>query len=245
MVKSVTQYVALAQLIIILGSRQTSISQRYLCRGIFYDYFNLIIIVKRNENKNEMHHQISYTEIYNSYSPEIRRYLNSIFSIEDSEDLLQDIFLKVFNALPSFKGNSNIKTWIYRIATNTVLDRLKSNAYRFNKVQHELNPATFHYNNSRYSSTFDKQIEKEEMNDCIRQFINELTEKNRTVFVLSQYESLTNKEIAEILNITVDSVKIRLHRAKETLKAALSRNCSVYFDECSELACEPIITIKK
>lgn len=192
-----------------------------------------------------MPYPISYTEIYNSYSPEIRRYLNSIFSIEDSEDLLQDIFLKIFNALPSFRGDSNIKTWIYRIATNTVLDRLKSNAYKFNKVQHELNPTTLHYNNNGYSITFDKQIEKEEMNDCIRQFINELTEKNRTVFVLSQYESFTNKEIAEILNITVDSVKIRLHRAKETLKGTLSRNCNVYFDECSELTCEPITTMKK
>jgi RNA polymerase sigma-70 factor (ECF subfamily) len=191
-----------------------------------------------------MESRISYTEIYNSYSPKIRRYLNSIFSIEDSEDLLQDVFLKIFNGLPSFRGEANINTWIYRIVSNTVIDRLKSNAHKFNKAQHELNPSNFHYNNSIYVSTFDKQIEKEEMNDCIRQFINELTEKNRTVFALSQYENLTNKEIAEILNITIDSVKIRLHRAKENLKDSLIRNCNVYFDECSELSCEPISTHK-
>jgi len=185
--------------------------------------------------------QSNYKQLYNSYSPKIRRYLNSIFSIEDTEDLLQDIFLKIFNSLQTFRGEANINTWIYRIATNTVIDRLKSNTHKFSKVQHELNPTLMHYNNSQYASTFDKQLEKAEMNDCIRQFINELTEKNRTVFVLSQYEGLTNKEIAEILNISIDSVKIRLHRAKETLKASLTHNCNIYFDECSEISCEPVI----
>ena len=187
-----------------------------------------------------MKQQFNYSEIYNDYSPKIRRYLNSIFSIEDSEDLLQDIFLKVFNSLQTFRGEASLKTWIYRIATNTVIDRLKSNTHKFSKVQHQLIPSTLHYNNSQYSSTFDKQIEKEEMNDCIRQFINELTAKNRDVFLLSQYEGLSNREIAEILHISIDSVKIRLHRAKETLKASLTQNCNIYFDDHSELSCEPV-----
>ena len=191
-----------------------------------------------------MKSQLNYTEIYNNYSPKVKRYLNSIFSIEDSEDILQDIFFKIYTGLPAFKGDATLNTWIYRIATNTLLDKLKSNAHKFTKMQHELNPSTLHYENSQYQSTFDKRIEKEEMNDCIRQFINELTEKNRTVFVLSQYENLTNKEIADILNISIDSVKIRLHRAKEMLKALLSRNCNVYFDENSELCCEPVAVCK-
>jgi RNA polymerase sigma-70 factor (ECF subfamily) len=88
-------------------------------------------------------------------------------------------------------------------------------------------------------TTFDIQIEKAEMYDCIRQFISELTEKNRTVFVLSQYEGLTNAEISEILQISIDSVKIRLHRAKETIKASIQNNCHVYFDSCNEISCEP------
>ena len=185
--------------------------------------------------------QSNYQQFYNTYSPKIRRYLNSIFSIEDSEDLLQDIFLKIFNSLQTFRGEANINTWIYRITTNTVIDRLKSSTHKFSKVQHELNPTSMHYNNSQFAATFEKQLEKAEMNDCIRQFINELTEKTRTVFILSQYESLTNKEIAEILTISIESVKIRLHRAKETLKSSLSRNCNIYFDECSEISCEPVL----
>lgn len=191
-----------------------------------------------------MEQQFNYSEIHNEYSPKIRSYLNSIFSIEDSEDLLQDIFLKIFNSLQNFRGNSSLNTWIYRIATNTVSDRLKSNAHKFSKMQHELNPSALHYNNSNFATTFEKQIEKGEMNDCIRQFINKLTDKNRTVFILSQYEGLTNKEIAEILNISIDSVKIRLHRSKETLKASLTCNCNIYFDDSNELYCEPVSSYK-
>ena len=187
-----------------------------------------------------MNQQFNYTEIYNSYSPKIRRYINSIFSVEDSEDLLQDIFLKVFNSLPSFRGEATINTWLYRIASNTVIDRLKSNTHKLCKAQHELNSSLSHYNNNHFNSTFEKQIEKKEMNDCIRRFINELTEKNRDVFILSQYESLSNKEIAEVLDISIDSVKIRLHRAKESLKTSLSKNCNIYFDESCELSCVPV-----
>ena len=188
--------------------------------------------------------QFDHQEIYHSYAPKVRRYLQSIFSVEDSEDLLQDIFIKVYNSLPMFRGDSSLNTWIYRIASNTVKDRYKSNGHKFSKVQHELSPSSLHYNNSQFATTFDKQLEKEEMNDCIRQFINELTGTNRDVFILSQYENLSNKEIAEILNITVGSVKIRLHRAKEVLKDALTRNCNIYLDDNSEITCEPLKSCK-
>jgi len=181
----------------------------------------------------------NYTEIYNKYSPRILRYLNCTFSIEDSEDLLQEIFIKVYNSLNSFRKDASLNTWIYRIATNTVIDRLKSKKHEFNKAQNELSSVQIQYDNSYFVSTFDAEIEKDEMYDCIRQFICELTEKNRNVFLLNQYESLSNLEIAEILQITVGSVKIRLHRAKETLKAALKKNCNIYFDDSGEASCEP------
>ena len=180
-----------------------------------------------------------YTEIYRTYSPKILRYLNSNFGIEDAEDLLQEIFIRVLNSLGSFRQESNLNTWIYKIATNAIIDKQKNKRYSFNKAHAEIEPNSIHFNNNQFAVTIDKQIEKEEMFDCIRQFINELTDKNRIVFVLNQYEGLTNSEIADILEISIDSVKIRLHRAKESLKASLKTNCNVYFDDCSEIACEP------
>lgn len=186
-----------------------------------------------------MNQSLNYTEIYQTYSPKILRYLNSTFSIEDSEDLSQDIFIKVYNSLNSFRNESSLNTWIYKIATNAIIDKLKSNSYKFGKSQDELNLKTIHYDNRHFVTTFDTQIEKAEMYDCIRQFIGELTEKNRTVFVLSQYEGLSNAEISEIIQISIDSVKIRLHRAKKTLKTSLKNNCNIYFDSYSEICCEP------
>jgi RNA polymerase sigma-70 factor, ECF subfamily len=186
-----------------------------------------------------MNQEINYTEIYKIYSPKILRYLNSNFSVEDSEDLLQEIFIKILNSLSSFRYESSVNTWIYKIATNTIIDKLKSKRYSFYKAQFDIESNSIHFNNNQFVITFDKQIEKEEMYDCIRQFISKLTEKNKVVFVLSQYEGLTNSEIADILQISIDSVKIRLHRAKESLKASLKKNCNVYFDDCSEITCEP------
>jgi RNA polymerase sigma-70 factor (ECF subfamily) len=127
-----------------------------------------------------MNQSMNYTEIYNNYTPKILRYLNSTFSIEDSEDLLQEIFIKVYNSLHTFRSESSLNTWIYKIATNAIIDKLKSNSFRFSKAHGELNPQ-MHYDNRHLATTFDIQIEKDEMYDCIRQFISELTEKNRTV----------------------------------------------------------------
>jgi RNA polymerase sigma-70 factor (ECF subfamily) len=186
-----------------------------------------------------MNEDLDYTEIHKKYSPKILRYLKSTLSVEDSEDLLQEIFIKVYNSLSSFRNESNLNTWIYKIATNALLDKLKSSSYKFGKSQDELNPENLHYDNSHFLFTLDKKIEKDEMYECIRQFIGELTEKNRSVFVLNQYEGLSNSEIAEVLQISIDSVKIRLHRAKEALKASLTKNCNVYFDDGNEICCEP------
>lgn len=186
-----------------------------------------------------MNQLLNYTELYKDYSPKILRYLNSIFSIEDSEDLLQEIFIKVYQSINSFRHESSVNTWIYRIATNAAIDKLKSSDYKFRKTHYALDANEIHYDNRHLATTLNIRIEKEEMYDCIRQFIGELTEKNRTVFVLSQYEGLPNVEIADILQISIASVKIRLHRAKETLKNSLTTNCKVSFEDYGEISCEP------
>lgn len=183
--------------------------------------------------------EINYTEIYKAFSPKILHYLNSYFSVEDSEDLLQEIFIKILNSLHSFRHESSIKTWVYKIATNAIIDKSKNKNYSFYRTQIREETNIIHFNNTQFDSTFDIKIEKDEMYDCIRQFISELTEKNKIVFVLNQYEGLSNSEIAEILKISYDSVKIRLHRAKESLKASLKKNCEIYFDNNGEITCEP------
>ena len=79
---------------------------------------------------------------------------------------------------------------------------------------------------------------RKEMNECIRDFIENLPESYRTVIVLSELEGLKNNEVAEVLGITVDTVKIRLHRARARLKRELDAGCNFYRDERNELACD-------
>jgi len=76
------------------------------------------------------------------------------------------------------------------------------------------------------------------MNKCIRDFVEKLPENYRTVVVLSELEGLINNEIAEILGVSLDTVKIRLHRARVKLKKELETHCSFYRDERNELACD-------
>jgi len=79
---------------------------------------------------------------------------------------------------------------------------------------------------------------RKEMSDCINEFIDKLPADYKTVIVLSELEGMANKEIAEILGITLDNVKIRLHRARVRLKKALQEGCDFYYNEKNALACD-------
>ncbi|MDR3565743.1 MAG: sigma-70 family RNA polymerase sigma factor, partial [Negativicutes bacterium] len=83
------------------------------------------------------------------------------------------------------------------------------------------------------------QVVRQEMNECIRKSITFLPDNYRTIVILSDLEELKNSEIATILGLSIGTVKIRLHRAKEKLRKELSENCLFYRTECNELACEP------
>lgn len=81
----------------------------------------------------------------------------------------------------------------------------------------------------------EKGLIRDEMNDCIRGYIEQLPEDYRVVLVLSEYEGIKNSEIAEILGVSLDTVKIRLHRAKMKLKEELESHCELYWIE--EMPC--------
>ena len=76
------------------------------------------------------------------------------------------------------------------------------------------------------------------MSDCIREFVNRLPPDYRTIIILNELKGFTNQEIADILQISLDSAKIRLHRARAKLKKELEDGCDFYLDNDSELACD-------
>jgi RNA polymerase sigma-70 factor (ECF subfamily) len=188
---------------------------------------------------------LGFDSVYNEFHSKIGRYLERMVGKNEAEDLTQEVFMKVNKGLKGFEGKSSLSTWIYRLATNAALDKLHSRPFRENKQKISLS------SNEDETEAKDKDIctqEKElsaereairtEMNECIREFVDKLPENYRTVIILSELKELKNQEIAEILGISLDTVKIRLHRARERLKKEFEAGCTFYRDEDNELACD-------
>lgn len=185
--------------------------------------------------------QYDITEIYKAYSPKIVLYLSRLVGKDNAEDLMQEVFIKVFNSLDSFKGNSKLSTWIYKIATNTAIDKLKSFNYKNEKHITSLDyvePLKAKTKNTNPESDIEYNFLKQEMNQCIADYINKLPENYRAIFILKEYDDLPIEEISSILEISVDNVKIRLHRSRKKLHELLLANCSFYYDEYSKLCCD-------
>ena len=170
--------------------------------------------------------------------------------MDEADDLTQEVFIRVSQGLKDFRGESHISTWIYRIATNAALDRLRSPSFQ-QMTQEMLSIDPEGGEEDRYIllrgdvSSIDQQLIRKEMNKCIRNVINKLPENYRTVIVLDELEELKNHEIAEILQVSLDTVKIRLHRARAKLKEELENLCSFYRDERNVLSCDLKYAIKQ
>ncbi len=181
---------------------------------------------------------LEFPKIYEAFQPKILRYLTRLVGEAEAEDLTQEVLIKVSDALPDFRGESQLSTWVYRIATNTALDRLRSPSYK-RLIQNCSANETAEVEDQNVltgekTPLVEPQIFRREMNECIQGFIQKLPENYRVVLVLSEFEGLKDSEIAETLGISSGAVKIRLHRAKERLKEELSTKCDSYWIEGNE-----------
>ena len=185
----------------------------------------------------------SFDAIYRDYYARIKRYLVRLVGMDEAEDLSQEVFLKISRSLDSFRGESSIATWVYRIATNAAMDKVRSPAYRVRlssapiEESSEADDIVAAAVEDRGTSAEDDAI-RSEMSGCVQDLMTQLPENYRTVLVLSETEGLKNSEIAEVLGVSLETVKIRLHRARGRLKEILEANCNFYHDPCNTLLCD-------
>ena len=184
-----------------------------------------------------------FPTLYSEYYPKIVGYLRRLVGDLEAEDAAQEVFVKVNRSLDSFRGESTPATWIYRIATNTAMDHLRKPAEQAKRQTN--GPATDESTTDSEAFALrdtgplvDTLLIRKDMNECIRGLVNDLPENYRTVLVLGDLEGFTNAEIADLMGLSLETVKIRLHRGRQQLKKAMDRACHLYHDERNELSCD-------
>lgn len=170
-----------------------------------------------------------YKYVYDQYS---RMVYSVCFRMtgnkEEAEDVTQDIFIKVFNSINSFREDSKLSTWIYQITVNTCLNKLRKkkainflslNFWEEEKGENEM---------AADSLTPREEIEKSEIQKIVQGAINTLPAKQKTAVILSRYEELSYKEISKIMGVSLSSVESLLFRAKENLAKKLIRYKEIF-----------------
>lgn len=155
-----------------------------------------------------------FRQLYDDYSKLVRSVIYQIAGSSHLNDLVQEAFIKIWKGLPEFQEQSQLSTWIYRIATNVALDALRSWSrrkenfeYDFSQLQDERNTADQDYEN--------RQI--------VQLGLQQLTEQHRSVLVLAYIHERPIAEIADILSVSEGTVKSRLHYAKEAFQNFLNQ----------------------
>lgn len=167
----------------------------------------------------------AFAELVTNYSERIYNLaLRILRNREDAEDILQETFLTVLQKLDTFDGRSNFFTWIYRIATNASLMKLRKKRLGFTELPEnpDLGPRHEERIIVDWSQDPSFNIQNEEIKKIIDTAINQLSEIYRTVFILRDIEQLSIKETSKILNISEENVKIRLRRARMFLRDKIS-----------------------
>lgn len=144
---------------------------------------------------------------------------------DEALDLSQEVFLRVFRTLPSFRGQSALKTWIYRIAINQARNRQRWWRRRRRSDQVQLEQHVMDHGELRQpgdGDAPDRALARKEMAKRLWAALDALPFDQRTVIVLREIDGLSYEEIAESLNVAVGTVKSRLTRARQTLRGELS-----------------------
>ena len=162
------------------------------------------------------------------FSVLVDRYKDLVFTLalrmvkdrEEAEEVSQDTFIKVYKKLNKFKGESKFSTWIYKVTYNTCLDRIKTYKRKYNTV--EINEYTAHQVKTS-TTAYDTLVEQEQA-EQLRNCINLLPSEDSFLLSLFYFEEQSLEEIAKVIGITANNVKVKLYRSRKKLANILKEN---------------------
>lgn len=146
---------------------------------------------------------------------------NFVNSIDEAQELAQEVFIKVFKSLGRFKFNSALSTWVYRICVNCCIDTINNKKRKFNN-QAVNGEDTFKELSGQIKDPVDKIILKKEINEKLLNEIMKLSPKHREAIVLHDFNFLSCKEIAQVTKNSEGTIMSRLFHARKKLYAKLS-----------------------
>ena len=144
---------------------------------------------------------------------------------EDAEEILQDVFVTVYNKIDKFEGKSAFSSWLYRITVNTSFMKLRKRKQSQAISLEELSPGIRESWTGQSSETCDTDYisSRHELREALERAISRLPDEYRTIFVLRDVDGLSNQEVGEILSLSIPAVKSRLHRSRLMLRKRLQK----------------------
>ena len=150
----------------------------------------------------------------------LMRFVRDRFAVED---LLQEVFVKIFRKLHTFNQDSALYTWIYRISVNAATDYLDRQGRRRLRLVEDVTVVERDDREAGHGGAAEPLLE-EEMRRVIREVLETLPDKYRTILILREYEDLSYTEMSDVLACSIGTVESRLFRARKRFKEALERN---------------------
>ncbi|KDE38812.1 RNA polymerase sigma factor SigZ [Nitrincola lacisaponensis] len=144
--------------------------------------------------------------------------------VDETDDCLQDVFVKSLQQGKAFCGLDNPKAWLFRVAKNTLIDR-----YRRLKPWTELSP--------EHPQPEVERAAIDELDSCLRRNIRELATADREILEACDLQGMTQLAYAQHKGLTLTATKARLRRARQRLRSALVSHCQIGFDESGRVCC--------
>ena len=156
---------------------------------------------------------MDWQTIFNEYRPKIFRYLVRLVGSLEAEDLTQEVFLKAYENIEKFRGEAKVSSWLYRIAYNLSMNWSERRAGRETQLDDVLAD-----NLPAPADASEELLEQQRQLALVKEALAGMPEKYRTVIDLYYFKERSYQEIADALAIPINTVKIRLLRAKERLR---------------------------
>ncbi len=177
---------------------------------------------KDSNNSEKTKEKINSNVIWHEFNAGLKSFIRKRVANEnDAEDILQDVFLKVHRNIDTLKDNNRIHAWIYRITRNTIIDYYRKRDRNIELIE--------------IDEDLIGEIEEEisinkEIGMCLNSMIQHMPEKYKQAIILTEFQNITQKKLAQELGMSISGAKSRVQRGRLMLKEALLDCCKIEFD---------------